>query len=130
MHESPHDVDWNAARLEAGFRSAKWSAWGSLVAALLAVTLLAVAAVMEKFLGHGSPTLRKVLIGLLYPSPFLLLMSLIYGLIALKSARRFGPSPIRPLAIAGLAISGPLCGLGALFAFSVLSWFATASGWE
>lgn len=122
----PVDVDWNAVRQAEAFRSATRSAWGSLITGMLGAALLLTETTVTKLAGDGSPMLQKLIVGLLYSSPFLLIMSLLFGVIALKS----GVKPVRLIAIAGIVISGPLCLLGVFFACLFLSWLGTTSGWE
>jgi len=122
----PDEVDWNATQQAEALLSATRSAWGSLVTAIVGVALLLTSVTVGKLAGDGSPMLQKLIVGLLYSSPFLLIMSLLFGVIALKS----GVKPVRLIAIAGIVISGPLCLLGVFFACLFLSWLGTTSGWQ
>lgn len=130
MQEGQSEVDWKAVRSAEAFRSARWSAWNSLTTALFGLGLPILAALLERLFGHEGTILRRVCLGLHFASPFLFVMSLLYGLIALNSVRRFGPVPLLPLAISGLAISGPICLYAVFMSARFLFWLTTSPGWK
>ena len=130
MSETQNEVDWNAVRSAEAFRSARWSAWNSLATALLGLGLSIVAAALHRSSGAESTVLQRVCSGLFLASPLLLVMSVIYGLIALNAVRRFGPGPLLPPAIGGLTISAPICLYGAFVTARFLFWWTTSPGWK
>ncbi len=56
----------------------------SLTTALFGLGLPILAALLERLFGHEGTILRRVCLGLHFASPFLFVMSLLYGIIALN----------------------------------------------